>query len=154
VPLGLWNVVLSQADALPLERRRTGHPLFGPEFPTNDVGVYTRFTWRTVWDQAVRDSRQNFRTKDLRAYAATALVDAGATLLEARDLLGHARADTTERFYTQARDSRQSDPKRMAIRLKGTLNVPSRLDALYAAWVKALGDPFDADVREAVLSRE
>lgn len=66
-----------------------------------------------------------YRTKDLRAYAASALVDVGATHEEAQRLLGHSTSDTTSKYYLRAQDLKAHDPARTALRFDPSLTLPS-----------------------------
>lgn len=144
VPAGLMKHLTSYLSNMPAPAQGRERVAFFPAVSQNrgGIGVYTRNNWRdNVWQPAVSSAGVGtYRTKDLRAYAASALLDAGATIIEARDLLGHARSETTERFYVTARELREHDPARMAIR-NSRLDWKKRLDALYKAWVKEFGDP-------------
>lgn len=75
------------------------------------------------------------RVKDLRAYAASVVVDSGGTQYEAAALLRHSTVQTTNRFYARAQDERSQDPARARLRLDLSLTLPERIDALWSAWV-------------------
>ena len=74
--------------------------------------------------------------KDLRAFAASVLVDAGATPLEASVLLRHQDSRTTERHYARAMSVEAHDPDRVSLRTKTDLSLPLRIEALWQLWAK------------------
>ncbi|MDI1289702.1 MAG: hypothetical protein PSX37_07125, partial [bacterium] len=74
------------------------------------------------------------KVKDLRAYAASVIVDAGGTPYEAAALLRHANVQTTNRFYTRAQDERSQDSARSKLRIDHDLSLAERIDALWSAW--------------------
>jgi integrase len=60
-----------------------------------------------------------FRFKDLRHHAASAMVEAGVPLIAVRDILGHASIETTAKFYAGVsekihRDAVETITKRLA----------------------------------------
>jgi hypothetical protein len=75
--------------------------------------------------------------KDLRAYAASVVVDSGGTVYEAASLLRHTDVLTTNRFYARAQDEHSHDPERSRIRIDQNLALPQRIDALWKAWANA-----------------
>lgn len=79
--------------------------------------------------------RRGLKVKDLRAFAASVLVDAGANRYEVMGLLRHADARTSERFYVRAQD-RTSDPARRQLRTQTSLTLDRRLDAVWRAWAR------------------
>lgn len=116
--------------------------LFRPAVTQKFPGVYYTEKWRKdVWHPMRAATGLSTTTASLRGYAASTLVDAGATLLEVRDFLGHADTKTTETYYARARDVRDSDADRVAVRLQEGLTVRQRVDALWQAWEGRFGDP-------------
>ena len=81
--------------------------------------------------------RRALHIKDLRAYAASVVVDSGGTQYEAAALLRHADVMTTNRFYARAQDERSHDPARALLRIDTDLTLPQRIDALWKAWAGA-----------------
>lgn len=144
VPAGLWDHLVRHADAWtePVGRGRVP-VLFTPTIPyRRGPGIWTPANWRTSVMLPMRETTGlPYRTKDLRAYAASALVDVGATHEEAQRLLGHSTADTTSKYYLRAQDLKAHDPARTALRFDPNLTLPERLDALWQAWVDRFGDP-------------
>jgi integrase len=147
VPAGLMTHLAAYRDTWTppekVQRAKVLFPAIVSKEQKRGIGVWTPTLWRTnIWTPMRAVTGLSFRPKDLRAFAASALIDAGGTVLEARDLLGHTQAEVTERHYARARDLKHADPARMAIRLDPTLTYVERLDALYAAWCGRFGDPF------------
>jgi integrase len=106
------------------------------------IGIYSRHHWRDhVWEPAMETTGLDYTTRDLRSFCASMLVDSGATLLEAKKVLGHQRADTTERYYTRSLDMKKTDRARASIRLTASLSYQERMDRLFNAWVKKFGNP-------------
>ena len=144
VPAGLWVHLECYADewSPPVGRSRVP-TLFTPTIRyRRGPGIWTPANWRTGVMLPMREvTGLPYRTKDLRAYAASALVDVGATHEEAQRLLGHSTADTTSKYYLRAQDLKAHDPARTALRFDSTLTLPERLDALWDAWVDRFGDP-------------
>jgi len=107
--------------------RSISPPLSGP--------AWSRWGWRDqVWKLALQSaglSASGITTHSLRGLAASTLMDAGATLLEAQQHLGHSEATTTARHYARLLPE-QHDPERAAIRTNTALNLQGRLDALFA----------------------
>lgn len=89
---------------------------------------------------ALDPRRRSLRVKDLRAYAASVVVDSGGTQYEAAALLRHSTVQTTNRFYARAQDERSQDPARAKLRLDLSMTLPERIDALWVAWVTAYPD--------------
>lgn len=141
VPAGLATVLRAEVRRWhPVEDR--ADVLFRPAKPRVWPGVYTRWTWRdSVWGPMREATKLAAPTASLRGYAASVLVDAGASLLEVRDLLGHESTVTTEKHYARAQATLQTDRARMAIRHQSGLSVQHRMDALWKAWVTKFGDP-------------
>lgn len=145
VPLGLWEALTDYLDRH-WEPPRAGRvPVaFPPSVRSirTGIGVYDRYLWRDcVWQPMQATTQFAFQTRSLRRYAASALVDAGATVLEAKRLLGHDKVETTERFYVRARAREDAHEARDRVRNTPVRHYGERLDLLYAEWVKAFGDP-------------
>ena len=145
LPAGLWTHLQTHATAW-TEPTGIGrvHVLFRPQVTyRRGPGIWTSTSWRDdVMLPAAKTTGLPYRTKDMRAYAASALVDIGATQAEAQRLLGHASGDTTQKHYIRALDAKAHDPGRAALRMDATLTPIERLDALWDAWVTQFGDPF------------
>ena len=144
VPKGLWARLEALSGSL--SRPRAGHAnvLFRPSYNLElaVIGVYNRWTWRDqVWEPMLEATGLSFTTRDLRAFAASLLADAGATHLEIGKVLGHDTPATTARYYTRATELKSQDPARLAIRAVAGLTYHERLDRLWAAWVRRFGDP-------------
>jgi hypothetical protein len=77
------------------------------------------------------------KVKDLRAFAASVLLDSGSSLSEAALLLRHSDKRTTERPYARAMQERAHDRARRDVRVDQGASLPERLDALWEAWVTA-----------------
>jgi integrase len=94
-----------------------GKGLFYP----NRTGIYRRYrNWRRdVWDRAVKASGVAALPHDLRATCASLLIDAGASIKDVQDHLGHADVTTTMEIYARVRPGRNID-------------IASKLDALIA----------------------
>lgn len=143
VPAGLWRHLQRHADQSS-ERTDGGlATVFRPSIPyRRGLGIWTPVLWRDQVMVPANDGRDPvIRTKDLRAYAASALVDVGATTYEAQRLLGHSTPATTRRHYIRAQAAAAHDPARMAIRLDTSLSSRDRLDSLWDAWTDRFGDP-------------
>jgi integrase len=83
------------------------------------------------------DPRRNpLLIKDLRAFAASVLMDAGATVLEASKLLRHADSRTTLAHYARAQEEESFDEDRVSVRDQANLNLSERLEKLYSIWAK------------------
>lgn len=141
VPAGLAALLeREKRNWRPTEGRATA--LFLNDAAEKYPGTYDRFSWRDqVWNPMREATGLTTPAASLRGYAASVLVDAGATLLEVRDLLGHADTKTTEKHYARSQALRAADPDRMAVRLDGALTVQQRLDALWKAWERRFGKP-------------
>jgi len=81
--------------------------------------------------------RRALQVKDLRAYAASVVVDSGGTQYEAATLLRHSDVQTTNKYYARAQDERSQDPARAQLRLDLSLTLDERIDALWNAWTHA-----------------
>lgn len=144
VPAGLWAHLARFADAWEQPRERGRVPtLFRPPISyRRGPGIWTPALWQTLVLLPMRSvTGLDYRTKDLRAYAASALVDAGANTAEAQRLLGHLTPQTTINYYLRAHDLQAHDPARTALRFDNNLSLPERLDALWEAWTERFGDP-------------
>ena len=83
------------------------------------------------------DPRRNpLLIKDLRAFAASVLMDAGATVLEASKLLRHADSRTTLAHYARAQEEENFDKDRVSVRDKSDLNLSQRMETLYKSWAR------------------
>lgn len=81
--------------------------------------------------------RYPMKVKDLRAFAASVLLDSGSSLTKAALLLRHSDKRTTERHYARATQERAHDRARRDVLIDKGASLPERLDALWDAWVKA-----------------
>jgi integrase len=79
--------------------------------------------------------RSAIKIKDLRAFAASVLLDTGASMTEAALLLRHSTTATTERHYARAMADKAHDSARRAVEVDKSLPLGDRLDALWGAWV-------------------
>jgi integrase len=128
-----------------------GNLIFRTGSLTTGVGVLDNNNFRRrVWlpattqanlrgdaSRAKNDSRRKpMKIKDLRAFAASVLVDAGASMTETALLLRHADHRTTERHYARAMHEKGQDPARMSLRLKRNLTLTERIEALWDVWAK------------------
>jgi len=133
-----------------------GEPLFRRPIisaaHTNSIGVLDNTNWRRdVWLPAreaaglVGDDslpaldprRYPMKVKDLRAFAASVLLDSGSSLTEAALLLRHSDKKTTERHCARAMQERAHDRARRDVQVDKGASIGERLDALWFAWVKA-----------------
>jgi len=80
------------------------------------------------------------KVKDLRAFAASVLLDSGSSLTEAALLLRHSDEKTTERHYARAMQERAHDRARRDVQVNKGASIGGNLDALWAAWVRAFPD--------------
>jgi integrase len=143
VPHGLFQNLLDYRDIWEPPEGDRIHVLFRP--PTanrHGPGLWTNELWRTtVILPSNQASQTNYRTKDLRAFAASMLVDIGATQVEAQQLLGHSSPETTQRHYIRAQKAQAHDPVRSALRFDSALTPRRRMDAAWDAFVERFGDP-------------
>lgn len=79
--------------------------------------------------------RKGLKVKDLRAFAASVMVDSGANQFEVMGLLRHADTRTSERYYVRAQD-RASDASRRMLRVQTGLSLADRLEAVWGAWAR------------------
>ena len=125
-------------------------PIVSPGY-THSIGVLDNTNFRRdVWLPAreaaglVGDEslpgldprRYLMKVKDLRAFAASVLLDSGSSLTEAALLLRHADKKTTEALRT-AMQERAHDRARRDVQIDRGASLPERLDALWEAWVGA-----------------
>lgn len=89
---------------------------------------------------ALDPRRYPMKVKDLRAFAASVLLDSGSSLTEAVLLLRHADKKTTERHYARAMQEWAHDRARRDVQTDRGASLPERLDALWDAWVGAFPD--------------
>jgi integrase len=94
-------------------------------FPSRN-GSHRRYgNWRRdVWDKACRSSGLEVKPHDLRATAASLLIDAGASVKDVQHHLGHATVETTLALYARVRPERSEDLASRLDRLivEGTAN--------------------------------
>ena len=159
VPRPLWLRLVALADQrvreapmpMPAGRLLFRRPIGSPG-NTQSIGVLDNTNFRRdVWIPA-RDAaglvgddalpaldprRYPMKVKDLRAFAASVLLDSGSSLTEAALLLRHADKKTTERHYARAMQERAHDRARRTAEIDQGASLPERLDALWAAWVLA-----------------
>lgn len=159
VPRPLWRRLVALADqrlldqpmSMPAGRLLFRRSIFTPG-NTQSVGLLDNTNFRRdVWVPAreaaelVGDEslplldprRYPMKVKDLRAFAASVLLDSGSSLTEAALLLRHSDKRTTERHYARAMQERAHDRSRRAVRVDQSASLPERLDALWDAWVGA-----------------
>lgn len=166
VPGPLWQSLIRLAEereAGPALPWPAGMLLFREENPrfegTNSIGALDNTNYREkVWipariaaglngdlDLPVLDPRRgSVKVKDLRAFAASVLLDAGASRTEAAMLLRHSNTATTERHYARAMAGKAHDSARRAVSIDKTATLAERLDALWDAWVTAFPEVLDA----------
>lgn len=158
VPTPLWTALRTLADSRPTTDDMFGDLLFRPTRlghglrPT--VTIHHSDWTKRVWYPARRAAglagnprlpeldprRRAVKIKDLRAYAASVVVDSGGTMYEAAALLRHADVQTTNRYYARAQSEKSQDPVRAAFRTNLTLTLDERIDALWTAWFSAHAD--------------
>lgn len=159
VPRPLWRRLVGLADQrlreepmpMPAGRILFRKPIISAAY-TNSIGVLDNTNWRRdVWLPAreaaglVGDEslpgldprRYPMKVKDLRAFAASVLLDSGSSLTEAALLLRHSDKKTTERHYARAMQERAHDRARRDVQIDRGATLPERLDALWEAWVEA-----------------
>jgi hypothetical protein len=149
------RALMALAALRPVEDRLGGDLLFRP-LKVRRLGVPTMIIDHSDWSKRVwhparaaagligdpalptlDPRRRALHIKDLRAYAASVVVDSGGTQYEAAALLRHADVMTTNRFCAQAQDERSHDPARALLRIDTDLTLPQRIDALWKAWASA-----------------
>jgi integrase len=158
LPTPLWSALIDLAESRIVVDRLGGDLLFTPtrfghgRKPTMTID-HTNWTQR-VWRPARKAAglngdpnaptldprRRPIKIKDLRAYAASVVVDSGGTPYEAAALLRHADVQTTNRYYARAQTEKSQDPARAALRVNHDLTLAERIDALWAAWSLAYPD--------------
>lgn len=152
LPTPLWEALLELAATREVEDRLGGDLLFKPTrfgrgmkpTMTIDHSDWSKRVWYParkaaglVGDPTLPEldpRRRALHIKDLRAYAASVVVDSGGTQYEAAALLRHADVRTTNKYYARAQDERSQDPARAKLRLDLQLTLPERIDALWVAW--------------------
>lgn len=158
LPTPLWSALLDLAESRIVEDHLGGDLLFKPTrlghgrkpTMTIDHTNWTQRVWRPARKAAGLDGdptaptldprRRPIKIKDLRAYAASVVVDSGGTPYEAAALLRHADVQTTNRYYARAQTEKSQDPARAALRVNHDLTLAERIDALWAAWSLAYPD--------------
>ena len=165
IPSQLWKrlVVLAdlRASQAPLNQT-SGHLLFRP--PTvrgrrGAIGIldntnFRRDTWIPARTEAglngdvtrsnLDPRHRGIKIKDLRAFAASVLADAGASPVEIAAYLRHSNQKVTTTHYLRAIDSKSQDPARMSLRIDQTLSIAGRLDALWGAWATQFPETVEA----------
>jgi len=136
---------------MPAGRLLFRRPIISPGY-THSIGVLDNTNFRRdVWlparqaaglvgDEslpALDPRRYPMKVKDLRAFAASVLLDSGSSLTEAALLLRHADKKTTERHYARAMQERAHDRARREVQIDRGASLPERLDALWDAWAGA-----------------
>lgn len=162
LPRPLWRRLVILADQrlrdepmpMPAGRLLFRRPIISPGY-THSIGVLDNTNFRRdVWlpareaaglvgDEslpALDPRRYPVKVKDLRAFAASVLLDSGSSLTEAALLLRHADKKTTERHYARAMQERAHDRARRDVQIDRGASLPERLDALWEAWVGAFPD--------------
>ena len=153
VPRPLWEALKSHAASQPMEERLGGELLFRPlrtRFAGRPPVIIDHSDWmKRVWRLAreaaglvgdltlppLDPRRRAIHVKDLRAYAASVIVDSGGTVYDAAQLLRHSDITTTNKYYARAQDERSQDAARARLRLDPGLPLEQRIDALWEAWV-------------------
>ena len=105
-----------------------------------DVWLPAREAAGLVGDEslpALDPRRYPMKVKDLRAFAASVLLDSGSSLTEPALMLRHAEKKTTEGHYAQAMQEQAHDRARRDGQIDRGASLPERLDALREAWVGA-----------------
>lgn len=100
------TVALPSSLAAALEERRGS----GPVFP-GARGGYRRYRnyRRDVWDKATKATGLVVTPHDLRATCASLLIDAGASVKDVQQHLGHQDVTTTMNLYARVRPGRSAD---------------------------------------------
>lgn len=158
LPTPLWTALRALADSRPITDDMFGDLLFRPTRlghglrPTATIhhSDWTKRVWYPARAAAglagnpllpeLDPRRRAVKIKDLRAYAASVVVDSGGTMYEAAALLRHADVQTTNRYYARAQSEKSHDQVRSAFRANLTLTLDERIDALWDAWVGAYPD--------------
>jgi integrase len=92
----------------------------GPLVFPNAKGGYLQYkNWRRYWDPAIEQAGTKVLPHDLRATAASLLIDAGASPKDVQAHLGHSSIEVTMNVYARVRGGRSAD-------------LAARLDALIA----------------------
>ena len=148
LPTPLRTALLELAETRAIEDRPGGDLLFRPTRygrgmkPTMTID-HTDWSKR-VWYPARKAAgltgdltlpeldprRRALHIKDLRAYAASVVVDSGGTQYEAAALLRHSDVMTTNRYYARAQDEKSHDHERARLRVDMDLTLPQSIDAL------------------------
>ncbi len=159
LPRPLWRRMVVLADQrlkddlmpMPAGRLLFRRPVISPT-PTQSIGVldntnFRRDVWKPAREAAglvgdptlpaLDPRRYPIKVKDLRAFAASVLLDSGSSLTEAALLLRHSDKKTTERHYVRAMQERSHDRARRDVQIDNGASLPDRLDALWDAWVAA-----------------
>jgi integrase len=158
IPTPLWRRLLQQVQ---LRRSQGPFPspadflLFSPQTvrldETDSIGIWDNSNFRRqVWAHArdrvgltgdttlspLNPRRRAIRVKDLRAFAASVLLDSGASMTEAAMILRHTSTKTTEKHYARAMNDLAYDQARRSVSLDRSMDLGQRIDALWDAWAK------------------
>ncbi|WP_369828651.1 tyrosine-type recombinase/integrase [Cryobacterium sp. M91] len=153
LPTRLLTALLDHADGHPHERNSlTGRLLFRAPRPRPgshellDLSNWTRNVFKPARIAAglngdmtrptLDPRRRHLTPKDLRASAASFLIDAGASRLETSAHLRHGDPRTTDRYYSRPLESQHHSPARASIRANTALSLPERLSAMFEAWIE------------------
>jgi integrase len=104
------TIVLPRAMAASLRvyREKTTDSC-GLVFP-DAKGGHLRYTnWRKVWDRATKEAGIKALPHDLRSTAASLLIDAGASVKDVQQHLGHSSVQITLDVYARVRPHRSDD---------------------------------------------
>lgn len=134
VPDLLMHALLTHAGTRELDDLLFRSPkATGSALPIRDYSDFQRTTWKPA---ATAAGLPEMVLKDLRAYSASVIVDAGGSRVDAQYLLRHTSATTTDRHYTRAMGSQPQDPHRAHLRIAQTVGqtLSERINALFEAW--------------------
>lgn len=155
LPRPIWEELRKFAATRTIEPRPGGELLFRPtriRYAGVDPIVIDNTNWsRRVWRPAraaagligdptlplLDPRRRPIKIKDLRAYAASVIVDSGGSAYDAAALLRHANVNTTNQYYARAQDERSHDPARARLRVDTGQPLDERIELLWEAWVTA-----------------
>ncbi|MCF8527233.1 MAG: site-specific integrase [Candidatus Nanopelagicales bacterium] len=158
LPTPLWEALRDLAAGRTVTDQLAGDCLFRPtrdRYASRTALIIDSNNWRRrVWYAArsaakldgdpslstLDPRRRAIKVKDLRAYAASVVVDSGGTQYEAAALLRHSTVATTNTYYARAQDERSQDPARARLRVDLNLSLAERIDLLWTAWTGAYPD--------------
>lgn len=158
LPRLLWDRLVKLANQRQRERAMpapAGKMLFRvpDQIRRDGSGTMDNKTWtRGVWTgcriasglngdenrPATDPRRKPVKIKDLRAFTASMLHDAGATMTEASLMLRHSDPAVTQKHYLRAATDAPHDPARPSTALRGeALTVQERIDKMWEMWLTA-----------------